>query len=97
MVALTQGQQPICPHHVAAVNLSAHSLASGRDRGNTLSEGQQDCQIPPAPGAKLTGCRLFNTGVIVGFGIAKAVCSYRGQAVISTTLDWVAGAALALM
>jgi len=37
------------------------------------------------------------TGVIMGFSIAKAVCSYRGQAVISTALDWVIGAALALM
>ncbi|KAH9954827.1 hypothetical protein BJV74DRAFT_731724, partial [Russula compacta] len=46
---------------------------------------------------KLTGCRLLNTSVILIFGIAKAVYSYRGQAIISTTLDWASGAALALI
>ena len=97
MLTLTQGLQPICSPCRCCCNLSAHSLASSSDRDNALNEGQQDSQIHPAPGAELTGCRPFNTGVIVGFSIAKAVCSDRGQAVISTTLNWVADAALALM
>ncbi|KAH9998090.1 hypothetical protein BJV74DRAFT_235875 [Russula compacta] len=46
---------------------------------------------------KLTGCFLFNTSVILGFGTAKAVYSYRGQAIVSTTLDWVSGTALAIV
>ncbi|KAH9998109.1 hypothetical protein BJV74DRAFT_825301 [Russula compacta] len=46
---------------------------------------------------KVTGCFLFNTSVILGFGVAKAVYSYRGQAIVSTTLDWVSGTALAIV
>ena len=38
-------------------------------------------------GVELTGYRLFTTGVILGIGFAKAVSSYNGEALISTTLD----------
>jgi hypothetical protein len=42
-------------------------------------------------GVELTGYRLFTTGVILGIGVAKAVSSYNGEALISTTLDWLLG------
>jgi hypothetical protein len=48
-------------------------------------------------GVELTGYRLLTTSVILGFGIPKAVYSYSGQSIISTTLDWVAGTILTLM
>jgi hypothetical protein len=48
-------------------------------------------------GVELTGYLLLTTAVILGFGIPKAVYSYSGQLLISTTLDWVAGIILALM
>ena len=57
-------------------------------------DNQQD--IPPL-GVKLTGYRLLNISVILAFGISKAVFAYRGQSVVPTTLEWVAGTFLALM
>ena len=48
-------------------------------------------------GVELTGYRLFTTTVILGFGIPKAVYSYNGQALISTTLDWTGGVLLAFV
>ena len=56
-----------------------------------------DLQLTMPLGVGLTGYRLLTTGVILGFSIAKAVYSYKGQALISTTLDWLAGGILALM
>jgi hypothetical protein len=48
-------------------------------------------------GVELTGYRLLTTGVIVGIGVPKAVYSYKGQALISITLDWLVGTILALL
>ena len=48
-------------------------------------------------GVELNGYRLLTTGVIIGLGIPKAVYSYQGEALISTTLDWLAGMIFALM
>lgn len=48
-------------------------------------------------GVELTGYRLLTTGVILGVGVPKAVYSYQGQALISTTFDWLAGVILAVM
>ena len=71
--------------------LSAHSARSN----NAVDGSQQHHSTPPR--IKLTGCILFNTSVILGFGIAKAIYSYRGQAIVSTTLDWVSGTALGIV
>ncbi|KAI0273969.1 hypothetical protein BGY98DRAFT_921265 [Russula aff. rugulosa BPL654] len=48
-------------------------------------------------GVELTGYRLLTTGVILGVGVPKAVYSYKGLALISTTLDWLAGVILAVI
>ena len=48
-------------------------------------------------GVEVTGYHLLTTGVILGIGVPKAVYSYKGQALISTTLDWLGGVILALM
>ena len=57
-----------------------------------------DDHQPTMPlGVELTGYRLLTTGVILGIGVPKAVYSYNGQALISTTLDWVGGIILALV
>ena len=48
-------------------------------------------------GLELTGYYLLTTSVILGIGIPKAVYSYKGQALISTTLDWLGGMILAVM
>ena len=56
-------------------------------------------QQPPLPllGVPLTGNLLFTTSWITSLGIAKAAYSYRGQSVISPTLDWVGGTVMTLM
>jgi hypothetical protein len=64
---------------------------------STRNEDQQNHSL--LLGVELTGYHLLNTVVILSFGIPKAISSYdsyRGQSVISTTLDWVAGTLLAV-
>lgn len=45
---------------------------------------------------KLTGYRLLNIVTIAGFGITKAVLSYRGYSIVPTTLDWLSGVFFAI-
>ena len=45
---------------------------------------------------KVTGYRLLNVAVITIVVTWKAVLSYQGQSVASTTLDWIGGGILAL-
>ena len=72
---------------------TSSSLTSPRVN-NTQENGHQ-AKMPL--GVELTGYRLLTTVVTLGVGIAKAVYSYKGQALISTSLDWVGGVILALM
>jgi len=52
---------------------------------------------PPPLGVKLTGYRLLNMTTVFSFGIAKGILTYMGQSTAPTTLDWVAGALLAVV
>ncbi|KAH9987645.1 hypothetical protein BJV74DRAFT_885551 [Russula compacta] len=72
-----------------------HEPTTGSELGSnkTLDEDQRN-RRPPL-GVKLTGYRLLNMIVILVFGIWKAVASYRGESIISTTLDWVGGTLMA--
>jgi len=49
---------------------------------------------PPLLGAKLTGYRLLNVGVILIFGVSKVAL---GLSSALATLDWVAGVSLAII
>jgi hypothetical protein len=51
----------------------------------------------PPLGIKLTGYRLLNMIVLLGFGLAKFILSLQGQSVAPTGLEWVAGSALAAL
>jgi hypothetical protein len=53
--------------------------------GNTQGDCRQGHLL--SLGAPLTGNRLLTMSWIVGLGITKAVCFYRGQSLISPTLD----------
>jgi hypothetical protein len=76
----------------------ASSLPSPFPReDNTQDNDRQRRQATIPLGVELTGYRLLTTGVILGVGVPKAVYSYKGQALISTTLDWLAGVILAVM
>ncbi|KAI0689139.1 hypothetical protein BC835DRAFT_1223365, partial [Cytidiella melzeri] len=46
---------------------------------------------------KVTGYRIMNTTIILVLGVWKSVASYRGEAILSTSLDLVAGAVLAVI
>jgi hypothetical protein len=72
---------------------SASSLTSPREDNTQDNDHQATMPL----GVELTGYRLLTTGVILGVGVPKAVYSYNGQALISTTLDWLAGVIFALM
>ncbi|KAI0246436.1 hypothetical protein BJV78DRAFT_1286418 [Lactifluus subvellereus] len=61
---------------------------------DTLGQNQQE--LPPL-GVKLTGYRLLKITVILAFGISKAVFAYRGQSVVPTMPEWVAGTFLAVI
>ena len=54
-------------------------------------------QETPPLGVKLTGYRLLNVGVILVFGVTEAALAHCRQSLALTTLDWVAGALLAVM
>ncbi len=71
--------------------LTAHSPREG----NAQIDGSQQHSMPL--GVALTGYRLLTTTLILGIGIPKAILSYRGQSLISPTLDWVGGIIVALL
>ncbi|KAN0138390.1 hypothetical protein V8E53_003853 [Lactarius tabidus] len=52
---------------------------------------------PPPLGVKLTGYRLLNVGVILVFGVTKAALAYCGHSLALTTLNWAAGALIAII
>jgi hypothetical protein len=80
--------------YVSSIDATTPLLISPRE-DNTREEPQHQISLPLW--VELTGYRLLMTGIILGLGIPKAVYSYSGQSLISTTLDWVAGIVLALM
>jgi hypothetical protein len=51
----------------------------------------------PPLGVKLTGYRLLNIIVLLGFGLSKFILSLHGLSVAPTGLEWVAGSALAVL
>ena len=75
----------------------ASSLPSPFPREDNTDTQDNDRQPTMPLGVELTGYRLLTTGVILGVGVPKAVYSYQGQALISTTFDWLAGVILAVM
>jgi len=65
--------------------------------GNTDPEQLRSRLHPRLPLLiRVTGYRLFTIALIIAFGTAKAVVSYQGKTIISTTLDWVMGVLLAI-
>ncbi|KAN0117959.1 hypothetical protein V8E52_005546 [Russula decolorans] len=69
------------------------------ERSCPTGNGTQDNDHQPKMplGIELTGYYLLTTSVILGIGVPKAIYSYKGQALISTTLDWLGGMFLALI
>ncbi|KAI9511884.1 hypothetical protein F5148DRAFT_1167117 [Russula earlei] len=81
-----------------SVTRIATRIVPREDNAHDDGQEQQEQEQRQAPlGVELTGYRLLTTSVILGIGIPKAVYSYSGQALVSTTLDWVAGVILALV
>ncbi|KAI0826216.1 hypothetical protein BC629DRAFT_1454180 [Irpex lacteus] len=62
----------------------------------TPPEPDENVPRPPIRLVKVTGYRVLNTILIVGIGTWKGVVSYRGDAVISNTLDIILGVFLAI-
>jgi len=73
------------------------SLFLGAASDDDSCSKEPDEEDPPPLGFKLTGYRLLNVAVIVGFGIFKAVCVYCGHPLTPTTLEIVGGTVLTLM
>jgi hypothetical protein len=77
-----------------SLRLAASSSPPSPIEDNT----QDDDHQPTIPlGVELTGYRLLTTVVILGLGVPKAIYSYNGQALISSTLDWLMGILFTLM
>jgi len=57
----------------------------------------KDEEDPPPLGFKVTGYRLLNIAVVVGFGIFKAVRAYCGHPLTPTMLELAGGTLLTLM
>jgi len=66
------------------------------DDDDTCIKGLDE-EDPPPLGFKVTGYRLLNVAVIVGFGIVKAVAVYGGRPLTPTTPEIVGGTVLTLM
>ncbi|KAJ7061736.1 hypothetical protein C8F01DRAFT_1138259 [Mycena amicta] len=49
------------------------------------------------PHVKVTPWRLFNTAVLLGFGISKSVLIFHGETTAPNNLDWVLGVAWGLI
>lgn len=64
--------------------------------GSAELEAEEELPKPPLL-VKVTGYRILNTSVIIGFGVWKSVASYRGDAILSTSLDLLLGVILATM
>ena len=89
---------PTPPSHYRSLPHSSFFHAMNSSAPYPEDNIQDNDHQPTRPlGVELTGYYLLTTGVILGLGIPKAVYSYKGQALISTTLDWLVGVALALM
>ncbi|KAF8318426.1 hypothetical protein DL93DRAFT_2075837 [Clavulina sp. PMI_390] len=56
-----------------------------------------DPSCPSRPRLAITLHRLSGSILILGFGIAKAVLGYKGNALAGTTIDWILGVFLALL
>ena len=50
----------------------------------------------PSTLIKVTGYRMLNTAVVLMFGIWKGVASYRGESILSNTLDILMGVVFAI-
>ena len=74
---------------------TAPSLGAASD-DDTCGKGLHEEDTLPL-GFKVTGYRLLNIAVTVGFGIFKAVCVYCGQPLAPTTPEMVGGAFLTLL
>ncbi|KJA14659.1 hypothetical protein HYPSUDRAFT_48974 [Hypholoma sublateritium FD-334 SS-4] len=72
------------PIYQTRISREPASVASG-------SRTQLAVRAPPEPGIKVTWWRLLNTAVLVVFGVAKSVASFRGNAVISNVFDIILG------
>ncbi|KAI0049531.1 hypothetical protein FA95DRAFT_1604342 [Auriscalpium vulgare] len=76
---------PLPPSPPPSTRLRSYA-AGYRGPPALLQEGERPLLL-----IKITGFRLLNTAVIIAFGLAKAVLSYRGESAVPTTLDWVLG------
>jgi hypothetical protein len=67
--------------------------------GNARLDDTEENAVSASPpfGVKLTGYRLLNIIVLLGFGLAKFVLSLQGPSVAPAGLEWVAGSALAAL
>ena len=77
-------------------SLSASPLPGAASDDDSCGK-KPDEEDPPPLGFKLTGYRLLNVAVIVGFGILKAVRVHCGQPWTPTTLEIVGGTVWTLM
>jgi hypothetical protein len=73
--------------------------AAGPALGNADPDDPEENEVEaPLPlGVKLTAYRILNMLVILTFGVAKFILSLKGQSVVPTGLDWVAGSLLAAL
>jgi hypothetical protein len=81
-------------HFGAIRHLLLISLREGNTQDDKQDDNGQRCSMPL--GVPLTGNRLFTISWILGLGILKAIYSYRGQSLVSTTLDLLGGIILTL-
>ncbi|KAJ6510735.1 hypothetical protein C8R45DRAFT_965016 [Mycena sanguinolenta] len=95
-------ERPSMDPRVAAQH-RADSLSVGMmEEGHALSDTSHhnrtfEDQRSARSKLKVTPWRLFNTVLVLGLGIYKAVAAYRGEQTAPTTLDWILGVLWAII
>jgi len=84
------------PTELKSRSLSASSFPGAASAEDACSKALDEEDLPPL-GFKVTGYRLLNIAVIIGFGIFKAIRVYCGQPLTPSILELVGGTLLTLM
>ncbi|KAI0086331.1 hypothetical protein BDY19DRAFT_960865 [Irpex rosettiformis] len=69
---------------------------SARSISNPADSDSDSHERRPSSSIKVTGYRILNTVVIITFGVWKGVASFRGEAIMSNTLDILLGVVLTI-
>ncbi|KAJ6510715.1 hypothetical protein C8R45DRAFT_921434 [Mycena sanguinolenta] len=86
------GSRIAAQHRADSLSVGIICMEEGHAPSDTSHHDRTfEDQRAARPKLKVTPWRLFNTVLVLGLGIFKAVAAYRGEQTAPTTLDWILG------